>query len=264
MKQILISSTLLWNLSLRNMFRQVYEQGLGGMEMWAQHFYCRKYDEDEYRQLSCQYPLQTIVHSCSWDLNLSSMNQAIRRASVQEVIASMELAKRLGAKEVTVHPGHMTMPCWRRESMLLMHESLQEIADAAYKLDIPVSLEIMEKTKKEFVTDMQAMKAVTGDLFSCFSYTLDVAHCDSVAEVMDVLQHVDAVSKIHISNRLGSVYHTPLYDGDFDFAALLPQLCAYRLPMVLEGYDPQGGLDVFYGNVEFLKSHLRQRQYCIS
>lgn len=264
MKQILISSTLLWNLSLHDMFRQVYEQGLGGMEIWAQHFYCRQYDEGEYRRLSCQYPLQTVVHSCSWDLNLSSMNQAIRRTSVQEVIASMELAKRLGAKEVTVHPGHMTMPCWRRESMLLMYESLQEIADAAYKMQVSVSLEIMEKTKKEFVTDMQAMQAVTGDLFSFFTYTLDVAHCDSPNEAIDVLQHVGAVSKLHISNRIGGLYHTPLYEGDFDFAELLPVLRSYHLPMVLEGYDPQGGLDVFYRNIDFLKENLMRVQYRIS
>ena len=264
MKQILISSTLLWNLSLCDMFRQVYELGLGGLEMWAQHFYCRQYDEGEYRRLSQKYPLQTVVHSCSWDLNLSSMNQAVRQASVEEVIASMEFAKRVGAREVTVHPGHMTMPCWRRESALLMHESLQKIADASYRLNMPVSLEIMEKTKKEFVTDIESMKEVTGDLFSFFTYTLDIAHCDSPDEGLDILRRVDTVSKLHISNRIGGLYHTPLYDGDFDFTELLPALRSYHLPMVLEGYDPQGGLDVFYRNVEFLQEHLMQLQCRIS
>lgn len=264
MKQILISSTLLWNLSLRDMFRQVYELGLGGLEMWTQHFYCQQYDEGEYRRLSQKYPLHTVVHSCSWDLNLSSMNQAVRQASVEEVIASMEFAKRVGAREVTVHPGHMTMPCWRRESALLMHESLQKIADASYRLNMPVSLEIMEKTKKEFVTDIESMKEVTGDLFSFFTYTLDIAHCESPDEGLDILRRVDTVSKLHISNRIGGLYHTPLYDGDFDFTELLPALRSYHLPMVLEGYDPQGGLDVFYRNVEFLQEHLMQLQCRIS
>lgn len=264
MKQILISSTLLWNLSLRDMFRQVYELGLGGLEMWAQHFDCRQYDEGEYRRLSQKYPLQTVVHSCSWDLNLSSMNRAVRQASVEEVVASMEFAKRVGAREVTVHPSHMTMPCWRRESALLMHESLQKIADASYRLNMPVSLEIMEKTKKEFVTDIESMKEVTGDLFSFFTYTLDIAHCDSPDEGLDILRRVDAVSKLHISNRIGGLYHTPLYEGDFDFTELLPALRSYGIPMVLEGYDPQGGLDVFYRNVDFLTKYLMQLQCRIS
>ena len=97
-----------------------------------------------------------------------------------------------------------------------------------------------------------------------FTYTLDIAHCDSPDEGMDILRRVDAVSKLHISNRIGGLYHTPLYDGDFDFTELLPALRSYHLPMVLEGYDPQGGLDVFYRNVEFLQEHLMQLQCRIS
>ena len=264
MKQILISSTLLWNLSLSEMIRHISDNGLGGLELWAQHFYCRRYDEGEYRRLARQHSLRTIVHSCSWDLNLSSMNREIRRTSVQEVVASLAFARRVGAEEVTVHPGHMTMPCWRRESAALMHESLQEIADAAYKMDMPVSLEIMEKTKKEFVTDIQSMQEVTGDLFTFFSYTLDIAHCDSADEALSALRRLPSISKLHISNRIGSRYHTPLYDGDFDFDSLLPELCAYGLPMVLEGYDDKGGLAAFYGNVDYLKRHMAVKQCRIS
>lgn len=264
MKQVLISSTLLWNLSLEEMFRCIYEQDLGGLEVWAQHFYCRGYDEKEYCRLANKYPITTVVHSCSWDLNLSSVNEEIRRTSVKEVIASMAFAERIDAAEVTVHPGHMTMPFLRRESAAVMGESFREIADASYHMDMPVSLELMEKTKKEFVTDWEAMQEVTGDLFSFFSYTLDVAHCDSPGEALTLLQDMPAVSKLHISNRRGRQYHTPLYDGDFDFDALLPELDAWKLPMVLEGYDPQGGLAVFYNNVAYMRRRLAARQRCIS
>lgn len=264
MKQIFISSTLVWNASLEQLFRRVYENGLGGIEMWAQHFYCNHYDIREFRRLMATYPLQAVVHSCSWDLNLSSMNEGIRKTSVEQVIGSMKLAKQLGATEVTVHPGHMTMPCWRAESFRLMYQSLQEIADASYKLSIPVSLEIMEHTKKEIITDMEAMKEVTGDLFTFFSYTLDVAHCDSVDEAFYTLNHLGRISKIHISNRKGPQYHTLLDDGDYDFTSILPDLYEYDVPLVVEGYDPNGGWDAFYHDVSFLKQYSPYAQYRIS
>lgn len=254
MKQILISSTLVWNASLADLFRRVYENGLGGIEMWAQHFYSNHYSITEFQRLRQQYPLQVVVHSCSWDLNLSSMNEAVRKTSVREVVRSLALAKQLGATEVTVHPGHMTMPCWRDESMRIMHASLQEIADASYRLAMPVSLEIMEHTKKEIVTDMAAMEEVTGDLFDFFSYTLDIAHCDSVDEALYTLNHLRHISKLHISNRKGPQYHTLLDDGDYDFTRLLPDLCRYDVPMVVEGYDPQGGWGAFYEDLSFLNA----------
>lgn len=264
MKQIFISSTLLWNLDLGDMFRCIYENGLGGVELWAQHVYCRGYDEREYCRLAKKYAMTTVVHSCSWDLNLSSVNEAVRRTSVREVIASMELAERIGAAEVTVHPGHMTMPFLRGESTALMRKSFQEIADASYRMGMPVSLELMEKTRKEFVTDWRVMKEVTGDLFSFFSYTIDIAHCSSAEEALLFLEEAPALSKLHISNRSGNQYHTPLYDGDFDFDALLPALCRQKAPLVLEGYDPRGGLDVFYRNMDFLKRRLPVLRRCIS
>lgn len=254
MVPILASSTLMWNASLKEMFCQIVENGLAGMEFWAQHFFYQEYDETEYVRLAGQYPMQTVIHSCSWDLNLSSVNEGIRQTSVKEVIASMELARKLGASEITVHPGHMTTTCCRSECAVIMYDSFQEIAGASVRLGIPVSLEIMEKTPKEFVTDIEVMQEVTRDLFDFFSYTLDVAHCDNEEEALYILNHLSSISKLHISNRQGSRYHTPLSDGDYDFVSLLPVLCAYGLPMVVEGYDPGRYFHVLHQNIAFLQS----------
>ena len=86
---------------------------MAGIEVWAQHFFYHQYDKAAYREYASKFQMETFIHSCSWDLNLVSLNEGIRQASVQEVVASMRLAKELGAAEVTVHPGHMTMPFHR-------------------------------------------------------------------------------------------------------------------------------------------------------
>ena len=118
---------------------------------------------------------------------------------------------------------------------------------------MPVSLEIMEKIKKEFVTDPASMEEVTGPLFSFFFYTLDLAHCDSTEEMETFHRALPRISKLHISNRVGPQYHTPLPDGDYDFRALLPLLKAWNLPMVVEGYDSTAAHEVFNKNIHFLQ-----------
>lgn len=255
MRQVFVSSTLFWNASLDEIFRKVYDEGYDGIEFWAQHFWERQYDVNEYLRLSALYPLQTAVHSCSWDLNLSSMNEGIRKESVCQVEQSMDLAKRLNAIEITVHPGHMTIAGSRDESMKRLQKSLDEIAAYSKKCGIDVSLEIMEKIPKEFITDPAAMLEAVGAHEKEFYFTLDAAHCDSEQEPFEILNTLNRVSKIHISNRLGKKYHTPLDVGDYDFKKLLPELSAYDLPLVVEGYDTSRNFHIFNENTQFLKTN---------
>ena len=213
------------------------EAGFDGIELWAQQFFARGYDTQEYLRLQALYPLRTCVHSCSWDLNLASMNQGIREMSIKQVEASMRLAAELEAMELTVHPGHMTLPGRREESMKLLQDSLEQIGRLSDRIGVDVSLEIMEKIPKEFVTDAQSMEEAAGSRKKQFFYTLDIAHCDSEEEPFHILDQMKRISKIHISNRKGKCYHTPLENGDFSFKEMLPQLLAYGLPLVTEGYD---------------------------
>ena len=149
MKQIFVSSTLLWNAGLEEMFQRVYDNGFDGIELWAQQFFARGYDTQEYLRLQALYPLRTCVHSYSWDLNLASMNQGIREMSIKQVEASMRLAAELEAMELTVHPGHMTLPGRREESMKILQDSLEQIGRLSDRIGVDVSLEIMEKDPKK-------------------------------------------------------------------------------------------------------------------
>ena len=255
MRRIFVSSTLFWKASLDEIFRCVYEEGYDGIEFWAQHFWERQYDINEYLRLSALYPLQTAVHSCSWDLNLSSMTEGIREESVRQVRRSMELAHMVNAMDLTIHRGHMTMAESRDESMRRLQQSLDEIAVYSKRCGVDVSLEIMEKIPKEFITDPAAMREAVGIHEREFYYTLDVAHCDSEQELFEILDTLNRISKIHISNRAGKKYHTPLDSGDYDFGKLLPKLLAYDLPMVVEGYDTSRDFHIFTENTHFLKTH---------
>ena len=174
-----------------------------------------------------------------------------------ELKKSIELADSLGVDEVTVHPGHHTISAISEHSRDFLRESLEEILEYGQKLQIDISLEIMEKIPKEFVTSMEAMKQVCGDMFSNFVYTLDIAHCDSEEEALAVLKdYSPRISKIHISNRIGNTFHTPLSRGDYDMKALLPKLARYRVPLVMEGFDSGRELSIASENTKFIQTVL--------
>lgn len=254
MSEYYLCSTLMWNASLEEMFRFLYEQELDGMELWAQHWFTRGYSAEEYRALAALYPVRTFIHSCSWDLNLASLNEGIRTASIGEVKKSIDLAVTLDAYEVTVHPGRLTIPYDETGYRDRLYESLKELLFYARERKIDLSLEIMESIPKEFVTSVSAMREVTGDLAGEFYYTLDIAHCENPDDVRKALEEGTRFSKFHISNRQGSRLHTPLAEGDFDFASLLPMLESYRIPFVIEGFDSQRELSAANKNVQFLKT----------
>lgn len=255
MSRIYLSSTLMWNSSLEEIFDWTCRSGLDGIELWAQHFFARGYSREKFRCLAALYSMSGCLHSQSWDLNLASLNSGIRAQSVEEVKRSIDLAVSLDLSEVTVHPGHKTMSADIADYEANLRQSLQELVEYAESRHICLSLEIMEKIPKEFVTDMEAMQRVCGDLFSRCVYTLDIAHCDSEQEAIGILDaHRDRISKIHISNRVGTKFHTPLDTGDYDMEKLLPKLMQYDLPFVIEGLDLAKDFPIAKRNVAFVQT----------
>lgn len=236
-KNIYFSSTLMWNASLPEIFGAARAFGAEGIELWAQQFESREYSADECLNLLDRQPLRLFVHSKTWDLNFASLNRRIRAASLGEIKWSIELAARLHAAEITVHPPRESFHGDRPYYQQLAYEGLREILQYGRDAGVAVSLEIMEKIPRELMTTQAAVRGLTRDLFREFSYTVDTAHCSGEAELLDFLQNLPGISKLHISNRRGETYHTALPDGDFSFQKLWPLLESRNLPMVVEGFD---------------------------
>ena len=79
--------------------------------------FCEIINEYPYHQVGIDelesYQIQTTIHAPLSDINLASHNQAIRKASVQQMKRSIDLARDLDAEVVVVHPGQM--PILRRD-----------------------------------------------------------------------------------------------------------------------------------------------------
>lgn len=237
MTGLFFSSTLMWNGTLEQMFRMAAEHELQGMEIWAQHFEARGFSVDEYLRLSRLYGTETIVHAPSWDINIASMSDKIRRGSLKETKRAVDFALRIGSCELTVHPGHASLPAEKEASYDRLFDSLCELYEYAFPKGAAISLEVMEKLPVMLADSAENMKLATRALFGRFTYTVDSAHCDGEEEVFSLLRTLPSISKIHISNRSGQKLHTPLFRGDHDFIRLLPKLWGIGIPLVIEGMD---------------------------
>ena len=253
MEHIYFSSTLMWNAALPEIFRTADALGAEGIELWAQQFESRRYSAAECLDLLGCYPLRIFVHSKTWDLNFASVNRRIREVSLREIRRSIDLAARLNAPEITVHPPRESLCGDRPYYRELAYRGLREILQYGREAGVAVSLEVMEKIPRELMTTREAARGLTRDLYREFSYTVDVAHCDGEEELEDFLLNLPGVSKLHISNRRGGNYHTMLSDGDFSFSKLWPMLESRGLPMVVEGFDHTDQYLMLQENMKYIR-----------
>ncbi len=261
MKQIYFSSTYMWNSSLEEIVKTAYKYGLGGIELWAQQVEYNQYCMEEYISLTNEYHLNTTIHSKSWDLNFASINEGIRRASIEEIKKSIRLAKQIRAKSVTVHPPRETICGLRPFHLELAYQGIKELYRYSCEMEIELSLEILEKIPKELITSAQSLYEVTRDLYDKLSYTLDIAHCTDTAEFFAYLKRIPRISKLHISNKMGNKLHTPLKRGDFNFSAIIPLLEKSDIPMVIEGFSNEAPYLDLLENLDFIKM-LKEKELC--
>lgn len=251
--EIFFSSTLMWQGTLEQMFRMAAENGFSGMEIWIQHFEAKNHSVEKYLRYSNMYEMENFIHAHSWDVNLASISEPVRQASLEETRKAVDFALLTGSGEVTVHPGHASHPQEKGSSWDRLYDSLSQIHEYASLRGIRISLEVMEKLPSMLAWSLETMQMATRDLFESFSYTVDAAHCDSEEELFYLLKALPDVSKIHISNRSGFQLHTPLFRGDHDFSSLLPRLKATGIPLVVEGLDTDRNFEVLPLTIRFME-----------
>ena len=234
--KIAMSSVCLWGTELSGIIRFAASTGFDGLEVWIEQL-GPKPGIDLVRRMAEDQGLSLFAHAASWDLNLCSHNKALRNTSLGETKRSIDLARELEAENITVHPGRMGSPVFDKAFYLgLMTESLTEICRHASETGITVSLELMEKIRREFVTSPDVMNTLLNAVspLTC-AVTLDAAHLDSAEMFFEYFSALPLTDKIHLSNRQGDKYHTPVFSGDINMIGILELLGGKNLPVVIEG-----------------------------
>lgn len=163
------------------------------------------------------YDFNYSIHSPLIDMNICSLTDSIREASMDELKSSMNDAEDIGARFVVVHPGkisYLGRP-YEDEIYDLCVESFKEIRDFSEELDVIPLIENMPLIPGFMFMDIYHLDEVLQDL-SMFM-TFDVGHAFTYGFEENEM-YTPRVKHVHIhDNNGGDDSHYTLGEGSIDF-----------------------------------------------
>lgn len=199
--------------------------------------------------------MELVVHlpTFVWTADLTPR---IRKASLDETLEALELARELGAKCVVLHPGVFVGlgVFLKKESETVALESLDVIVERASTLGLKVGLENMFPKAGWLVTPQEFIPVM--DRFPSLGLTLDVAHAFIRGGLERILGFIKVLGQrlvhLHISDNWGERDdHLPIGAGRVPYREVI---------RALRELDYQGWatLEIFSPDREYLEVSLRK------
>jgi len=252
--QIGASHRLLWNLPLGESIENLAKIGYDCVELWAEppHLIPSHFSEGDrvhLRNLLANLSIEPTLHATSWDLNISSINPAIRRMSIDIVKESIDLAADIRSRLVAIHPGRFSSSKGEgQETHSILVEALRELSEKADSKGTVLALENMERRPREVITTPTDLRTLIEEVNSPRLVGLvDIAHANTVSDPAEFLREcLGVLGHVHISDNNGEApTHLPLGKGTIDFRKIFQILIEekYDGKVIIEGFfssDPLG------------------------
>jgi sugar phosphate isomerase/epimerase len=245
MVHIAVSTMFFHEYPLDEGFDAVERAGLDSIEFWVEtpHFWLNGHPVGELRARLGEHPgfSPVNVHAPILDLNPCSVNPRVAGASLAYTAEAIDLAGRIGARVVTVHPGRRTAkrppggPDYER-----FERYIGLLRSAAPGKKVQISIENMERAVNSLLSRPEEVRELL-DREPWLSFTLDVSHAmaHSVEEVGRFIHLCgDRLVNVHLSRSEGGKTHLPL-EGSPRARAVLRALAeaGYRGSLTLEIED---------------------------
>ena len=211
------ASLFLWEYSVYDIVNILLEAGINSIEFWAEtpDFWKDRFDELALAALEetiSMMPEGCTLHAPVLDLNPSSINDNVHEATIKETLWSLDLAKNIGARVVTIHPGKRTVhraPTDEDREKFLKY--LLVSTKKADSLGIQLSLENSMPGVQSMCSRPDEMKSVLTK-FPGLYFTFDVVHAfiqspDIAMSFIDELS--DRIINVHVGSPHNGKPHYP-------------------------------------------------------
>ncbi len=173
------------------------------------------------------FSLKYTVHGLITDVNIASIHDTIRSASVELHRKAVEASAVAGASVYVVHPGFTSWPFYRDQALQSLDKSLEELRLMQDEFGISICVENMPKSDWLFYTypglDLRGLGTV-----------LDVGHANTCGSLDAFLAEQD-VQHVHLHDNAGcSDDHLPLGQGSIKFGPVLGMIRTRGISAVLE------------------------------
>jgi sugar phosphate isomerase/epimerase len=168
-----------------------------------------------------------ILHAPYHGMNIASLFEAIRKASVEVMTDCFSAASDIGAP-VVMHPGYFAWEQEREQANLQFGKSLQELRDAARELSVTFYFENMG--------DMNFFNLRTPEdlgLIEDVGFALDIGHANLNHCLPGFLNAGFDHMHIHDNNGKRDT-HSPVGEGEIDFGPVVAALRSNHSTSVIE------------------------------
>lgn len=172
------------------------------------------------------------------DVNLASVDEAMRRWSVGQFVAAAQLAAELGAEHVIVHPGrrHPLRPPPSEMLHGWVVDGISQVVDESSELGLKA---LLENTPTGLIdTGRECAEIVERIGSDRLGLCYDVANGFMIEDVVAGLHSVaSALGLVHLSDTTRAAWaHDPIGDGDVPFGEVRTTLddLGYGGPLVIE------------------------------
>lgn len=206
------------------------------------HSWPRELSTSEIRkilQIKKESDLELFLHAPVTGLNPASINPGFRNETKRQIMETIDLATKLDAKIVTVHPGHVP---WLGVAMpeLAVNfclESFREITSYAANSKIIISIENMPRMPGIYCQTKNGLVKILNDINSPnFKVTLDVGHANLITNPSSFLSDLlNSIALVHLSDNDGQKdQHLAVGEGTIDFLPILTTLKKQDMPVMIE------------------------------
>ena len=197
--------------------------------------------EKRFNEISRSYDLEYSVHAPLSDINIGSLNPALRKASLNEVLLAISCCRRMDIDLITVHPGFIS-PLGQLDRGSVMNEtrrSIIEIDKATSENGVMAVLENMPRMPITTCTEPNELISLLEgtSLGVCF----DIGHAHTNGNIDDFVKHRSRFANVHIHDNDGSSdQHLTIGEGRIDFERVLARMSGYRHRYVIEARKIEG------------------------
>jgi len=173
------------------------------------------------------YSYRYFIHAPARGVNIASLLEPIRRASVEVLTQTFAVAAEVGA-DVVIHPGYYA---WREEqgrAAERFRQSLTELTAAAEDRSVTFFVENMGNWEYFFLRSCDDLPLIDG-----LGFALDVGHANLNGCLDEFLAHPAAHYHLHDNDGTGDT-HSPVGDGTIDFSAVMEAVRRDRATPIVE------------------------------
>ena len=205
-----LSTWSLLGIDVYSAVKSIGDAGIGYVELWGEfpHAYPGWVDEKRLRDALSPYGMTVSVHAPFTDLNPASPDPELRKAIGKALVRSVEMAARIGASIMTVHPGSVhseKLVGGSAEAAIATIKGMVKAAGGALSVNVENQAKSTSMYHYPLGSTLESLEGILAGVGGA-KCTVDTGHAHaSGLDPKEVLDRLGAkVTEAHLSDNSGT------------------------------------------------------------